>query len=407
MRVGSLFSGIGGFDLGLELAGHEIVWQVENEPYCRKVLAKHWPDVPCYEDIHDCGAHNLKGVDVICGGFPCQPVSVAGKQLAQDDERWLWPEFARIIRELRPRYALVENVPGLLVRGMGDVLGDLAELGYDAEWGCVSAASVGAPHLRSRVFIVAHAKRERSTTRASGRCREGTLRDGYGECAGTEAGWAFVESGAAGSGADMAVAIDKGLPRSRREPQHGEPVVELGDCGPEKERRGQWWAVEPNVGRVAHGVPATLDVGGIVAYISRHGTEREGEVAEASAAGSRDDRVRVLRLYLGLTTAPPRLADASGGECAVSEVPHPDRPSARPVGSWPEEEATVCDLRELVSAEPLQEAQDLQQELPVNPREVQRWLAVGKRVDRLRGLGNAIVPQVAEWIGRRLPSEEG
>ena len=142
MRVGSLFSGIGGFDLGLERAGHEIVWQVENDAYCLKVLAKHWPDVPCYEDVHDVGAHNLEEVDVICGGFPCQPVSVAGKQRGQDDERWLWPEFARILRELRPRYALVENVPGLLVRGLGDVLGDLAELGYSAEWGCVSAARV-------------------------------------------------------------------------------------------------------------------------------------------------------------------------------------------------------------------------------------------------------------------------
>ena len=157
MRVGSLFSGIGGFDLGLERAGMKIVWQVENDPFCRKVLAKHWPDVPCYGDIHDVGAHNLAEVDVCVGGFPCQPVSVAGKRKGQDDERWLWPEFARILRELRPRYAVLENVPGLLIRGMGDVLGDLAALGYDAEWGIVSAASVGAPHLRKRIFIVAHA----------------------------------------------------------------------------------------------------------------------------------------------------------------------------------------------------------------------------------------------------------
>ena len=160
MTVGSLFSGIGGLDLGLEKAGHEIVWQVENDPYCRRVLQKHWPDVDLYEDVHDVGAHNLAEVDVICGGFPCQPVSLVGKQLAQDDERWLWPEFARVLGQLRPRYALVENVPGILIRGLGDVLGDLAELGYDAEWGSISAASVGAPHLRKRIFIVAHAKCE-------------------------------------------------------------------------------------------------------------------------------------------------------------------------------------------------------------------------------------------------------
>ena len=156
MKVGSLFSGIGGLELGLERAGMKVVWQVERDEFCRRVLAKHWPDVQRFEDVHDVGAHNLEPVDLICGGFPCQPVSVAGKRKAQDDERWLWPEFARIIRELRPRYALMENVPGLLVRGFGDVLGDLATLGYDAEWESIPASAVGAPHRRDRVWIVAH-----------------------------------------------------------------------------------------------------------------------------------------------------------------------------------------------------------------------------------------------------------
>ena len=156
MKVGSLFSGIGGLELGLERAGMKVVWQVERDEFCRRVLAKHWPDVQRFEDVHDVGAHNLEPVDLICGGFPCQPVSVAGKRKAQDDERWLWPEFARIIRELRPRYALMENVPGLLVRGIGDVLGDLAEIGYNAEWECLSAGAFGAPHRRERVFLVAY-----------------------------------------------------------------------------------------------------------------------------------------------------------------------------------------------------------------------------------------------------------
>jgi DNA (cytosine-5)-methyltransferase 1 len=220
MRVGSLFSGIGGFDLGLERAGHSIVWQVENDAYCRKVLAKHWPDVPCYEDVHDCGTHNLEEVDVICGGFPCQPVSTAGKQLAQDDERWLWPEFARVIRELQPRYVLVENVPGLLVRGLGDVLGDLAAAGYDAEWGCVSAASVGAPHLRKRIFIMAHRERERL---------EGHAGDG-----------------------------DHGHESRRLKARPNRSTGE--GCLPPRDRPyGDYWAVEPNVGRVADGVPARVD----------------------------------------------------------------------------------------------------------------------------------------------------
>lgn len=157
MIFGSLFAGIGGIDLGLERAGMACAWQVERDPYCRRVLAKHWPTVPRFEDVHRVGSHNLAPVDLICGGFPCQPVSVAGNQKAQNDERWLWPEFARIIREMGPRFALMENVPGLLVRGHGDVLGDLAEIGYDAEWDCLPASAFGAPHLRDRVFILAYA----------------------------------------------------------------------------------------------------------------------------------------------------------------------------------------------------------------------------------------------------------
>src|SRR5437868_15209237 len=114
-------------------------------------------------DVRDLTGTELQPVDLIAGGFPCQPVSLAGRRRGSADERWLWPEFARLIRVLRPRYVLVENVPGLLVGGgMAEVLGDLAALGFDAEWDCISAAHVGAPHLRYRVFIVAHAARLQS-----------------------------------------------------------------------------------------------------------------------------------------------------------------------------------------------------------------------------------------------------
>lgn len=157
MRVGSLFSGIGGLDLGLERAGMEIAWQVEINPWCRRVLEKHWPDVPKYGDIRQLTGDELERVDLIAGGFPCQPVSVAGRKLVDKDERWLWPEFVRIVRVVRPQYVLVENVPGLLHRGMGSVLGDLAALGYDAEWEVLSACAMGAPHTRERMFVVAYA----------------------------------------------------------------------------------------------------------------------------------------------------------------------------------------------------------------------------------------------------------
>lgn len=151
---GSLFAGIGGLDLGLERAGFECRWQVERDTHCRSVLERHWPDVTRYEDVRKVG-DELERVDLVAGGFPCQPVSLAGKRLAQSDERWLWPEFARLVRVLRPPTVLVENVRGLLSRGFGDVLGDLADLGYDAEWDCIPAQSVGAYHRRDRIFLVA------------------------------------------------------------------------------------------------------------------------------------------------------------------------------------------------------------------------------------------------------------
>jgi DNA (cytosine-5)-methyltransferase 1 len=161
---GSLFSGIGGIDLGLDRAGMVCRWQVEIDPFCRRVLAKHWPDVPKFGDIRELTGGELERVDLIAGGFPCQPHSLAGKRQASADERDLWGEFARIIRRVKPRWVLAENVPGLLSsesgRFFGRVLGDLAEAGYDAEWSCIPAAAVGAPHIRDRVWILAYPRRE-------------------------------------------------------------------------------------------------------------------------------------------------------------------------------------------------------------------------------------------------------
>ena len=155
MKVGSLFAGIGGFDLGLERAGMRVAWQCEIDPDARAILAKHWPKVPCYGDIRSIDWADVEPVDLICGGYPCQPFSHAGSRQGSDDPRHLWPEVARCVRNLRPRWVLLENVAGHLSLGFGSVLGDLASLGYDAWWDCIPAASVGAPHLRDRVFVVA------------------------------------------------------------------------------------------------------------------------------------------------------------------------------------------------------------------------------------------------------------
>ena len=161
MTVGSLFAGIGGFDLGLERAGFEIKWQVEIDPFCRKVLEKHWPQVKRYEDVRTVYWGNVEFVDVICGGFPCQDISQAGCRAGIDGERsGLWREMVAAIRILRPRYIIVENVSALLFRDMGTVLGDLASSGYDAEWECIPASAFGAPILRNRVWVVAYPSEE-------------------------------------------------------------------------------------------------------------------------------------------------------------------------------------------------------------------------------------------------------
>lgn len=162
MRFGSLFSGIGGFDLGFERAGMTCAWQVEIDDFCNRVLEKHWPNVPRFRDVRDVGRNNLESVDVICGGFPCQDVSLAGNRLGLEGKRsTLWSEFYRIICEIRPRWVVIENVPGLLSsddgRFFAKILRELSEGGYDAEWRIISASDVGAPHIRERLWIVAYA----------------------------------------------------------------------------------------------------------------------------------------------------------------------------------------------------------------------------------------------------------
>lgn len=153
---------IGGFDLGLERAGMVCKWQVEIDPFCRKVLTKHWPAVPKYGDIRELRGDELEPVDLICGGFPCQDISEAntnGKGL-EGPRSGLWFEYERLIREIRPRWAVVENVSRLLTinggRDFGTILRNLAELRYDVEWSLLSSCTMGAPHSRERVFLVAY-----------------------------------------------------------------------------------------------------------------------------------------------------------------------------------------------------------------------------------------------------------
>lgn len=261
LSVGSLFSGIGGMDLGLERAGMRVIWQSEIDPYASRVLAKHWPDIPNLGDIRNIDWSTVERPDLICGGYPCQPFSLAGGRAGTDDPRHLWPYFADALRHLRPRWALLENVPGHLTLGFDEVLADLASLGFDAEWELLPAAAFGAPHLRYRLFVVAYA-------------------NGQGEHDGP------IDAEVAGA--------PQPFPDANCKELRNQPVVELrsggasvvGDDGPQgfvadthrpglpvfegggsfAECQGVgtpgdtgWWSSEPDVGRVANGFPPGLD----------------------------------------------------------------------------------------------------------------------------------------------------
>jgi len=159
MKIGSLFSGIGGFELGLQtgIPGASVAWQVEIDPYCRNVLARHWPDAERSDDVREVGARNLAPVDILCGGFPCQDISVAGAGAGLAGARsGLWFQMLRIIEELRPRYVIAENVAALRTRGLDIVIAGLRDAGYVASWSIVGAADLGAPHRRNRMWIVAY-----------------------------------------------------------------------------------------------------------------------------------------------------------------------------------------------------------------------------------------------------------
>ena len=163
ITCGSLFAGIGGFELGAQYAfdaagiDHRVLWQVEQDKFCQSILQKHWPHARIFDDVREVGAHNLDPVDVLMGGFPCQDISVAGNMRGLDGKRsGLWWEMWRIIGELRPRIIVLENVANVVRLGGREVLGSLAKIGYDAEWCVISAKSQGAPHKRARWFCVAY-----------------------------------------------------------------------------------------------------------------------------------------------------------------------------------------------------------------------------------------------------------
>jgi DNA (cytosine-5)-methyltransferase 1 len=379
LTVGSLFAGIGGLDLGLERAGMTVIWQSEIDPYASRVLAKHWPTVPNLGDIKTIDWSTVERPDLICGGYPCQPFSYAGNRQGDDDPRHLWPHALTAIRHLRPRYVLLENVPGHLSLGFGRVLGDLASIGYDAEWDCFPAAYVGAPHLRYRVFIVAWPASDRVPDAVGDDVRVVAQRDqGGGTIVGAavvgddgpqrlvadpdderlqggddpgggeglaEAGREPARSGAAGDGGSVA------------DPERGGFVGAGGDDG---EHTAAWW------GRVA----------ALVEWEPGEGSASDGVLADP-AGGRRPQR------------------DEGEWEPSLTDA----------VGDVPDTEGTGLEGRGLEPAGGAVAAAD--DWWVVEPDVGRVAHGVPNRVDRLRTLGNAVVPQVAELIGRRIMEAAG
>ena len=263
MRVLDLFSGIGGFSLGLERAGMETVAFCERDAYCQAVLRKHWPEVPCFDDIHTLDAERLGRlgrIDVVCGGFPCQPFSVAGQQKGKDDDRHLWPEMCRVIALARPAWVIGENVAGLIAMALDDVLADLEGLGYTARTFVIPAAAVGAPHRRDRLWIVAtHADSQQHEGRphADGRAPATELpADAQALQRGTIE--RHEQDGDVRGAEDVADASGAGLQGSRDErSQAGDAPPRQSLFRSEGDRRQ--WEFEPDVGRVAYGVPRRVD----------------------------------------------------------------------------------------------------------------------------------------------------
>lgn len=257
LRVLDLFSGIGGFSLGLErTGGFETVAFCEIEEFPRKVLAKHWPDVLIHRDVRNLEAADVGSIDVICGGYPCQPFSTAGRRQGEKDDRHLWPEFNRLVAELRPSWVIGENVAGHISMGLDDVLSDLEGQGYACRTFVIPACSVGAPHRRDRVWTVGHSCRAGWRGKRSAKLRvAGNVLLQVGRIEGSNA--------TGRSGQDVADAM---LPR----PQI---IDETEHCGSPSERKQSWrelvrassapgaeqWSPEPAVGRVAHGVPGRVD----------------------------------------------------------------------------------------------------------------------------------------------------
>ena len=260
-----LFSGIGGFALAAEWVWKDkldIVGFCEIEEYAQKVLHKNFPQVPIYEDIQELNGKDFNNIDLITGGFPCQDISIAGKGAGIEGERsGLWSEMCRIISEVRPKYAIIENVPMLIHRGLKRVLCDLAEIGYDAEWQVIGADDVGAWHRRKRIWIVAYprcssrnegSKKQRGIRRQSKKrnTRNKSSRPGEAQ---------FSTNGLSNTNGKRLFSTTSSRNNGKKGQKPTNEQFARQNTSRTRGRLSSYWTTEPNVGRVAHGISNRVD----------------------------------------------------------------------------------------------------------------------------------------------------
>ena len=400
MTCGDLFAGIGGMSLGLERAGFTVRWQVECEPYCENILARHWPDVARRRDVRFAGAATLEPVDLIAGGFPCQDVSAAGKGagLERGHRSGLWREFARIVRELRPRWVLVENVPALRSRGADLVLGDLDAAGYAAWPLVVGARHVGAPHRRDRVWIVG---RLENAARRADAGPPGQLRRPQGEAAGHLCRGQAPAVGRDGespfaSGAGMAAAAEFG-----ERATHAQDATERGTrAWADSRGRGA------GVGQAdASGIALRDESGGRGGPRGADSPEPRpvgiGQ-ADTNGAGCAGERGRGL---LDGERAPSG-HDVDGRNRAVGLADRdPTRLEGRRVPGC--ERAEQWPARPGCAPHEWEEPRTVESPVGCATHGVSARLASARWRNELKALGNAVVPQVVEVIGRAILAVEG
>ena len=428
LTVIDLFSGIGGMSLGLEMTGgFKTVQFCEQDPFACQVLAKYWPDVPIHNDVRTLDADGFRGIDVIAGGFPCQPWSQAGQQKGVEDDRNLWPEMHRIVAAVKPRWVIGENVRGFVSQplGLDQCISDLETIGYAVQPFVIPAIAVDAPHHRARVFIIAR----RLADATVGVCHGGAKQSRRRPDRGIASDWSSEDvadtpskgpehgsknkTGGEFAGGNPAAG---GRIRKRTRPDTGHSTNSSGKGlpAPQQEtvqrtgRRDQGgatgepcgWIAEPNVGRVADGLSFELDF--IRGLVDEQGSYSE---AEPEARKLVWEVLRSMWKHQDIAAASPELYIAR----IRSIMPAMSRSPSH--GGWLlgkriKEDQELCGMWKDFYAQPFEKAQDLQQALLIRTWKAKRPQEMGSRVDRLKALGNAVVPQIVAQIGAAILEAE-